>query len=78
MHLPYFAALWQTAYGEAVLVKVALVALTLATGAYNFRRVQPRLSVEQGTVRLRKSALVELTMGALVLLATGVLTGIAP
>ncbi len=78
IHLERLPALWQTDYGQALLVKLALVAITLATGAYNFKRVQPRLAEEAGTLRLRKSATVELSIGVLVIVATGVLTGISP
>jgi putative copper export protein len=78
VHLEHLAALWQTAYGRVLLVKLSLVAVTLAIGAYNFRRVQPQLLTEAGSVRLRRSAAVELSVGFLVLLVTGLLTGISP
>ena len=78
VHLGRVSALLETGYGQTLLVKLALVALTFVVGAYNFRSVQPRLTEETGTMRLRRSAAVELTIGALIILATGVLTGIAP
>jgi putative copper export protein len=78
VHLEHLSALWQTAYGQTLLVKLALVATTLMVGAYNFRRVQPQLVSEEGTGRLRRSASVELLVGFLIIVVTGFLTGIAP
>jgi putative copper export protein len=78
VHLDRLSALWQTAYGQVLLVKLFLVALTLTIGAYNFRRVQPQLVSEGGAGHLRRSAAIELSVGFLVLLVTGFLTGISP
>jgi len=78
VHLEYLSALWQTAYGQVLLVKLFLVAITLTIGAYNFRRVQPQLVTEVGPARLRRSAAIELSVGFLILLVTGFLTGISP
>ncbi|MBC7790743.1 MAG: copper resistance protein CopC/CopD [Anaerolineae bacterium] len=78
VHLEHLSALWQTAYGRVLLLKLFLVATTLGIGAYNFRRVQPQLVTELGTARLRRSAAVELSVGFLILLVTGFLTGISP
>jgi putative copper export protein len=78
VHLEHLSALWQTGYGKTLLVKLLLVAITLGIGAYNFKRVQPQLSNEVGTHRLRRSAGAELIVGFLILLVTGLLTGISP
>ena len=78
VHLERLSALWQTAYGQTLLIKLALVATTLMVGAYNFRRVQPRLVSQEGTAHLRRSASVELLLGFLIIVVTGFLTGIAP
>ncbi|MDP9200958.1 MAG: CopD family protein [Gemmatimonadota bacterium] len=78
VHLEHLSALWQTAYGQVLLVKLVLVAITVAIGAYNFRRVQPQLANEVGSARLTRSAAVELSVGFLILLVTGLLTGISP
>jgi copper transport protein len=78
VHLERLSALWQTAYGQVLLVKLFLVAITLTIGAYNFRRVQPQLANEVGSTRLRRSAAIELSVGFLILLVTGFLTGISP
>jgi copper transport protein len=78
VHLEHLAALWQTPYGQVLLLKLALVAITLIIGAYNFRRVQPQLVGQAGAARLQRSAAIELSVGLLILLVTGFLTGISP
>jgi len=78
VHLETLSALWQTAYGQVLLLKMFLVAIALTIGAYNFRRVQPQLANEVGSTRLRRSAGIELSVGFLILLVTGFLTGISP
>lgn len=78
VHLEHLAALWQTTYGQVLLVKLFFVAITFGIGAYNFRRVQPQLSNQVGTARLRRSAAAELGTAFLILLVTGLLTGISP
>ena len=78
VHLEHLAALWQTTYGRVLLVKLVFVAITFGIGAYNFRRVQPQLSNQVGSARLRRSAATELGMAFLILLVTGLLTGISP
>jgi copper transport protein len=78
VHLETLSALWQTLYGQVLLVKLFLVAIALTIGAYNFRRVQPQLANEVGSARLRRSATIELSAGFLILLVTGFLTGISP
>ena len=78
VHLENFSDFWQTTYGRVLGVKLALVALTIGVGAYNFRVVQPRLTSNAGIGRLSRSATIELGTGLLVLLVTGFLTGISP
>ena len=43
-----FGALTGTAYGRVLLLKVALLLGTAATGAYNWRRVRPAMGAEPG------------------------------
>jgi copper transport protein len=78
IHLQHLSALWQTSYGKTLLVKLLLVAITFGIGAYNFKRVQPQLLTETGALRLRKSAAMELIVGFMILLVTGLLTGVSP
>ncbi len=44
LHLPTLASLWETSYGEAILVKVGLLCLALVLGGLNFARTTPRLA----------------------------------
>jgi putative copper export protein len=78
VHLEHFAALWQSSYGQVLLLKLVLIAITLTVGAYNFRRVQPQLVGQEGAARLQRSAAIELSVGLLILIVTGFLTGISP
>lgn len=78
VHIERLSSLWETSYGQVLLVKLAVVLATLTIGAYNFRRVQPQLVREEGTTYLRRSTTVELGFGVLILLVTGFLTGISP
>jgi putative copper export protein len=75
-HLKYWSALWTTPYGYAFDVKLALVLCVVALGAWNWRRMTPRLGDESAAHALRRSARAELSFAALVLLVTGVLLGI--
>ena len=73
LHLGAVDALWRTGYGRMLVVKLALFALVAAVGAYNWRRMLPRLDAPDGLGRLRGSARAELAVALLVLLATAVL-----
>jgi len=78
VHLERFSDLWTTAYGSMLFRKLVFVFVTLLIGAYNFRRVQPQLIKQEGTVKLRRATTVELGLGAIILIFTGFLTGISP
>lgn len=78
MHLGTLAALWQSGYGRTLLVKLALVAAVAAVGAVNWRVLRPSLGTDGAAVRIRRSALLELAAGALVLAATAVLVAASP
>ena len=86
VHVEHLSDLWQTAYGRILMIKLALVAVTLTIGAYNFRKVQPQLANEAAGIRIRERAqqrgvglaALELCVGFLILLVTGFLTGISP
>jgi copper transport protein len=43
LHLPTFASLWQTSYGQALLVKIGLLGTALLLAAVNLLRTTPRL-----------------------------------
>jgi copper transport protein len=43
VHLPTFASLWQTSYGQALLVKIGLLSAAMLLAATNLLRTRPRL-----------------------------------
>ncbi len=67
------AELWSTAYGRTLLLKVGLFAAVGAVGAYNWRRLTPRLGDARGTAALLVSARVELALAIVLLAVTAVL-----
>jgi putative copper export protein/methionine-rich copper-binding protein CopC len=75
-HLGAVSDLWRTSYGLALLLKVFLVALVLATGFYNWRKVKPTLGTTDATLQLQRSARFELGMAAVVVLVTAVLVAL--
>ena len=78
-------ALFYTGYGRLLLVKLAIFAVMVAIGAFNLLRLKPRLSVSGGYAssdaavlkRIARNVFIELCLGAIVLLAVGIL-GITP
>ncbi len=76
LHLGAVNALWETAYGKTLLVKLAVLSVLAATGAYNWLRVRPALGEIEGARRVRRSATVEIAMGVVVLAATAVLVAL--
>ncbi len=73
LHVGAVSALWQTSYGKTLLLKLAILSIVAATGAYNWRRIKPTLGDEKSAVRLRRSATIEVAVGVLVLFVTAVL-----
>lgn len=73
VHLASFDALWATRYGQALLLKVGLVALMIVAGAINWRRLGPGAGTSAGAGRLSRSAWRELAIAATILLVTAVL-----
>lgn len=73
LHVGAVPALWQTTYGKTLLLKLAVLSVVAGTGAYNWLRVRPALGDVEGARRIRRSATVELIVGAVVLVITAVL-----
>lgn len=66
-------ALPHSAYGQVLLTKLGVLSVAAGTGAYNWKRVLPRLGQATATGRLRASAALELTAALVVLIVTAVL-----
>jgi len=76
--LPAVADLWETSYGQTLLVKLAIVCLALAWGAAHHFLVRPRLERGDSPSGLRRSLLGESTVAIAVLLLAAVLVNAQP
>jgi copper transport protein len=76
LHLNPLSSLWTTPYGYALLVKLALVSLVFAFGAWNWKRQRPTLGSEDAAHAIKRSSKAELTAAALVLAASAVLVSL--
>jgi copper transport protein len=65
-----------TQYGRTLLVKVGLLLVTMGLGAWNWRRMAPRLGQADATRAIARSATVELVVGLLLVAATAVLVAL--
>lgn len=73
LHVGGLDALTTSTYGRTLLLKIGVLSLVVATGAYNWRRVRPTVTEERGALRLQRSAWVELAVAVVVLAVTAVL-----
>jgi copper transport protein len=86
LELPTLGSLWQTSYGKALLVKIALLAAALVLAAVNLARTKPRLqaagmrpSLGPGAaLLLRRMVQGEIVFVAGALFAAAVLTSLPP
>jgi copper transport protein len=77
VRLPALSDLWETGYGNVLLLKLAIVAIALAWGGVHHTFVRPRLEAGRQP-RVRASLLGESAIAVGVLLAAAVLTNVAP
>lgn len=75
-HLGSVAALWTSAYGITLIIKLCFVATVVALGAWNWRRMTPRLGTEEAANDIRRSATAEVGTTLLVLVITAVLVSL--
>ncbi len=78
LRLPSLADLWETGYGRVLIVKISLVALALAWGAFHHVVVRPRLDRPGVLARVSGSLLGEGTVGMAVLLLAAILVNSKP
>jgi putative copper export protein len=76
LKLKTLSALWTTPFGYVLLIKLALVGIIAALGAWNWRRLTPKLGTDEGAVDMRHSAKIELWFAAVVLVVTAVLVAV--
>jgi copper transport protein len=86
LELPTLGSLWQTSYGQALLVKIALLGAALLLAAVNLARTRPRLQAARlqpqvgpgAAVLLRRLVQGEIVFVVGALFAAAVLTSLAP
>ncbi|MES2304629.1 MAG: copper resistance protein CopC [Gemmatimonadota bacterium] len=76
IHIGHLSELLTTAFGRVLLLKLTILSLVVATGAYNWRRVLPALGDRVGAARVVRSASVEALIAILVLFVTAVLVSL--
>lgn len=76
LRLSRFSALWTTAYGQMLLLKIAAVLIVMVFGWYQWRRVVQPEWRNRTRRAFRRSAAAELLVGAVVVAITAVLVSI--
>jgi copper transport protein len=77
VRLPELADLWETGYGQLLLVKLAVVALALSWGGAHHFLVRPRFEAD-AQPRVRPSLVAEAAVAVAVLLVAAALTNASP
>jgi copper transport protein len=77
MRLGGLAPLFSSDYGRVLLIKLGVIALVMIFGALNWRYHGPRLGTEGAARTINRSALVELSLGLVVILVTAGLVAMA-
>lgn len=75
-HLPQLRSLWTTPYGAALILKLFFVALLFGAGAWNWKRMKPRLTGDDAIPPMRSSATLELVIASVVLSITAILVAL--
>jgi copper transport protein len=87
IHLPTVSSLWQTSYGRAIIVKVALLGGAIALAAVNLLWTRPRLQGAAGdrpdvgpstALMLRRLVAGEILVAAAIVCAAAVLSSLPP
>jgi copper transport protein len=86
-HFPTLSSLWDTSYGKALVVKIALLLCAMLLAAVNLARTKPRLQAagrgdpvrgESAAVLLRRMVTGEVALVCAAVFAAAVLTSLAP
>jgi putative copper export protein len=75
-HLHRLDSLWTTPYGYALIAKLCFVAMVFALGTWNWRRQRPTLGTEGAAASIKRSASMELTVAAIVLMITAIIVSL--
>lgn len=65
-----WAELFNTAYGQSIVIKLVLVLLIMAIAAFNKLRLVPKLNSAQGALEFRRSVSIEGVVALLILVVT--------
>jgi putative copper export protein len=76
IEVPTLESLWTTPYGVVLLLKLFFVAILFAAGAWNWRKMKPRLTGDNAIAPLRSSASLELMLAVAVLAVTAILVAL--
>ncbi len=76
LHLCHVSDLWTAPYGVALSLKLLFVALLFGAGAWNWRRMKPRLTGDDAVVPMRSMATFELLLATIVLGITAILVAL--
>ncbi len=76
IRLPRVDALWTSPYGVILLIKLLFVVFLFAAGAWNWRRLKPRLTGDDAISPLRSSAWLEVVLSGIVLGFTAILVAL--
>jgi copper transport protein len=78
LHLPTLGSLWQTSYGQALLVKIGLLVAAIVLASVNLLRARPRLAQPGAARLLRRLVAGESLLVAAAVFAAAVLSSLAP
>jgi copper transport protein len=86
LHLPTLSSLWETSYGRALMVKIALLGAAMLLAAGNMARTKPRLeaadtqpALAEGAAKLLRTLVsAEVVLVVAAIFAAGVLSSLAP
>ena len=81
LELPTFASLWETSYGQALLVKIGLLFAALMLAGVNFARTKPRLQAARAQPSLGPSTAVllrRLVQGEILFVAAALFAAARP
>lgn len=76
LEIPTLHSLWTTPYGVILLLKLFFVSLLFAAGAWNWKRMKPRLTGDDAIAPMRSSASLELMIAVAVLAVTSILVAL--
>ena len=78
LHLGSLGALWESRYGQVLLIKLAVIVVLLVVAFVNWRVLRPALGSDVATRRIRRTAVTELGLAVIVLAVTAVLVATPP